>query len=274
MEMNAVQFSKLFNQQDLLTKEEEKKLIKEAAGGNTKAKQKLVLANLRYAATYANNVNFSNLSQDDLYLECVIGLIKAADHVKPDYDNKFITYATWWMKSETNEAMNKYGSDIRIPDKKFRDVKKVRAVYGNKMAKYDDDKKSRQATAKKLNMTEDQVNELLMISENVTSLEGLFENTESSNGYEEHVFNKSELSLEDSVVESAVRNDVRKIVKRLPKKEANVLIMHFGLNGNKPMSFSEIGEAYGLTKAWANDVEKKAIGHLLQYSDELEQLIA
>ena len=272
--MNAVQFNRLFNQQALLTREEEKLLVKQAANGDEKAKQKLVLANLRYAKTYVDKVAFNNLDKDDLYIESIIGLIRAADHVSPEHDNGFLAYANWWMKATIDEAINKGGRFIRLPEMKFRDAKKVRAVYGKYKNRYDEDKKVREMTAKKLNLTEDEVNELLMISENVSSLEELFANNETYQNYEEKVADENTISLEDSVIESAIRKDIRKIVKRLPKKEADVLIKHFGLNGNPPMSFSEIGKVYGLTKAWANDVEKKAKKHLLQYADELEQYIA
>ena len=87
IEMNAVEFNRFFNQQALLTREEEKLLVKQASKGDEKAKQKLVLANLRYAKIYVDKVAFNNLYKDDLYIESIIGLIKAADHVSPEHDN-------------------------------------------------------------------------------------------------------------------------------------------------------------------------------------------
>ena len=272
--MNTIEFYSQFNNQSQISREEEKQLIKRAEKGDKKAKEKLVLGNLKFAGYMAKKNKFSKMEQDDLINECVCGLIKAANHVNSKYDNHFITYANLWIKNAIDNANNTSGDGVRLPEQKFRLMRKVRGIYGKFMAQYDDDAECRRLAAKEMGLSLNEFNENLKISENVISLDGLFEETDQEGRSYEDVISSEEKSFEDKIIEDDSRRCVMDIVNRLPAREADVLIKHFGLNGNKPMSFAEIGDSYGLTKSWANDLEKRARRNLMNYASELQELIA
>lgn len=273
--MNTIDFYSQFNGQSQISREEEKQLIKRAEKGDKKAKDKLVLGNLKFASYMAKKSKFSKLEQDDLINECVCGLVKAANHVNSKYDNHFITYANLWVKNSIDNANNTSGDGVRLPEQKFRMMRKCRGIYSKFMSKYDDDIKSRRLAAEEMGLSLREFNEILNISENVISLDGIFENSDQDGrSYEDVISSFKEQSFEDKIIESDARKCIREIVNRLPAREADVLIKHFGLNGDAPMSFAEIGDSYGLTKSWANDLEKKARRSLMNYADELQELIA
>ena len=66
----------------------------------------------------------------------------------------------------------------------------------------------------------------------------------------------------DTVVYSlkkAMKREVAGVLDTLNEKEANVLRMRYGLNGAKPMSLKEVGDACSLTKERIRQIEKNAI---------------
>jgi len=66
------------------------------------------------------------------------------------------------------------------------------------------------------------------------------------------------------------------LVKRLPKEQAQIIQMHYGLDGNVPHSQPEIAKRFGLTKQRISQVEIAALVWLRQpaHSQELRSLLA
>ena len=66
------------------------------------------------------------------------------------------------------------------------------------------------------------------------------------------------------------------LVKRLPKEQAQIIQMHYGLDGNVPHSQPEIANLFGVTKQRISQVEIAALVWLRQpaHSQELRSLLA
>jgi RNA polymerase primary sigma factor len=67
---------------------------------------------------------------------------------------------------------------------------------------------------------------------------------------------------EESMIENALRDDIDEVLATLTEKEARILRLRFGLNGNRAMSLKEIGDRFNLTKERIRQIEKKAIRRL------------
>jgi len=66
------------------------------------------------------------------------------------------------------------------------------------------------------------------------------------------------------------------LVRRLPAVQAQVIQMHYGLDGNVPQSQSEIAKRFGVSKQWISQLEIAALVWLRQpaHSQELRSLLA
>ena len=64
---------------------------------------------------------------------------------------------------------------------------------------------------------------------------------------------------------SELREDINRNLDKLPKREAEVIIMHYGLDGNEPMTLEEIGKRYGVTRERIRQVKAKAIRRLKSF---------
>ena len=87
-------------QGDNLTPEEETDCLCRLKNGEQGAKEELVLHNMRLVAHVAKKYVSSEEEQEDLISIGTIGLMKAVDSFRPEYGNKFATYAIRCVDNE------------------------------------------------------------------------------------------------------------------------------------------------------------------------------
>jgi RNA polymerase primary sigma factor len=75
----------------------------------------LVEGNLRFVVKEARKFQGMGLDLLDLISEGNLGLIEAAKRFDPERENKFLTYASWWVRQAIFHALAEHGSKIRLP---------------------------------------------------------------------------------------------------------------------------------------------------------------
>lgn len=83
-----------------LSPEEEAECLIRLKEGEQRAKEELVLHNMRLVAHVAKKYVSSEEDQEDLISIGTIGLMKAVDSFRPEYGNKFATYAIRCVDNE------------------------------------------------------------------------------------------------------------------------------------------------------------------------------
>ena len=97
----------------------------------TKLKNELISGNLRFVITIAKLYQNQGLDLLDLISEGNLGLIRAIDKYDTDSQNKFISYAVWWIRQSIMSALNDYSRTIRIPSNIVQEQEKnKKKVYG------------------------------------------------------------------------------------------------------------------------------------------------
>ena len=81
------------SQLKVLSESEKTELLRKAQGGDTAARDKLILGNLRLVLSVVQRFSNRSENMDDLFQVGVIGLIKAIDNFNLELDVKFSTYA-------------------------------------------------------------------------------------------------------------------------------------------------------------------------------------
>ena len=99
----------------LLTKEEEKNLFIRMNHGDLEAKKIIIESNLRLVVSIAKRYKGLGLEFSDLIQEGNIGLIEAVERFDVTKNNKFSTYATWWIRKEVSRSIKFQGKTIRLP---------------------------------------------------------------------------------------------------------------------------------------------------------------
>lgn len=115
----------------LLTKTEEKILLKKVHEGNRAALDKLVSSNLRFVVNIANLYKGQGIEVGELINEGNMGLIEAARRFDPNQKIKFISYAVWWVRQNITRAIAEKGRMVRISAEKELVLRRFAKKGGN-----------------------------------------------------------------------------------------------------------------------------------------------
>src|SRR5579863_7996043 len=112
----------------LLSHEEELILAKRAQGGDTRARRRLIEANLRLVISIARRYTNSGVPLIDLIQEGNLGLMRAAEKFDWRRGCHFGTYATWWIRQAISRAAGEQSRLIHLPEHVATRLRKVRRV--------------------------------------------------------------------------------------------------------------------------------------------------
>ena len=99
----------------LLTRQEEVELSKRIEAGDSRARDRMIRANIRLAISIAKNYSNKNCDLEDLIQESSMGLIKAVDRFDWRRGFKFSTYACWWIKQAVRQYVAAHSGSIKLP---------------------------------------------------------------------------------------------------------------------------------------------------------------
>ena len=109
-----------------LSREKEVEFFQLAEAGNEKARQALVLANLRFVVSVARDYKDYGLSLIELISEGNVGLMEAVKRFDETRGFKFITYAVWWIRQAILKALAEQGKIARPPMSQITTYRKSR----------------------------------------------------------------------------------------------------------------------------------------------------
>ena len=255
-------YLKDINKIPLLTREEETTLAKKAKAGDKAAKNKIVTANLRFVVNIAKKYQNHGLDLTDLISEGNIGILTAIEKFEPAKGYHFISYAVWWIRQSILKAICEKSRTIRLPLNRANELVQIeharKIVHGKKS-----ETQEFEEIAQMLNMTPAHVRDMINISREMISLDAEINNSDSDHtsiaDFQEDTINKRP---EEIAIEQSMAEEIDNVLETLRPNEANVIKMRYGLNGTKPMSLKEVGDACQLTKERIRQIEKHAIVRL------------
>ena len=112
-----------------LSVEEEKELLKLCKQNNDSAKEKLVLSNIRFIYSEAKKLNSQKVSIDDLVVAGIQGLLEAIPKFDMSSTNRFMTFASFWIRKELFDYIYQNSSQLKISTPKVTLAIKLRKKY-------------------------------------------------------------------------------------------------------------------------------------------------
>ena len=245
----------------LLTEEEEKELGKRLAGGDLTARERLEEGNLRLVVSLAKHYTGRGLPLLDLIQEGNMGLMHAAEKYDYTKENRFSTYASWWIKEAMQRAIDQQSREIRVPVHVAENMKKVQRAAKELQQELGRDASPEEIALRLGDRTAEEVQDILNYFQTPVSLETpIGEDGEDS--LEDLVEDKTETTPEQAMNILVQREEVKELLEALNDREQEVIRLRYGLEDGKSHTLEEIGGILGVTRERARQIEARAMEKL------------
>jgi len=246
---------------DLITAEEEVELARKIKQGDETALDRLVKANLRFVVSVSKQYQNQGLSLPDLINEGNLGLIKAAQRFDETRGFKFISYAVWWIRQSILQALAEQSRIVRLPLNKIGSINKINKAYA-KLEQQLEREPTPDEIAVTMDLMPSDVFETLKNSGRHVSMDAPLSLNDEGGSMYDVMEEKDSLSPDKALLVDSLRQEIERSLNTLTAREADVVRLYFGLNGNQSLTLEEIGARFDLTRERVRQIKEKAVRRL------------
>ncbi len=247
---------------DLITAQEEVELAQKIRKGDQVALTKMVNANLRFVVSVSKQYQNQGLSLPDLINEGNLGLIKAAQRFDETRGFKFISYAVWWIRQSILQALAEQSRIVRLPLNKIGSINKINKAFARLEQEYEREP-STDEIGVVLDLSPQDIKDAMRNAGRHVSMDAPFASSdESTSNMYDVLQSEDSPSPENALISESLRKEIERALATLTSREADVVRLYFGLNGEHAMTLEEIGERFDLTRERVRQIKEKAIRRL------------
>jgi len=202
--------------------------------------------NLRFVITVAKQYQNQGVDLSDLIAEGNFGLMKAIKNFDWSKNNRFISYAVWWIKQSILQSLNDNSRTIRLPVNVIQEMQKEKKAN----EKTHNDLSDKFATLPKI------IDLDMHINEDGDTLVDIIKN--------ENVDSPDEIfSTKDALKQKMIN-----IMSVLDERERAIVEDYYGITGT-PRTLEDIGTDFSLTKERVRQIKEKALRKLRNECSDL-----
>jgi RNA polymerase primary sigma factor len=231
-----------------------------------RARDRLVRSNLRLVVNIAKKYSGRGISLGDLIEEGNLGLIKAVDYFDPERGTRFSTYAAWWIKQGIKRALLENAQPLHIPTYMVAMINQWRHISAeleSSLGRTPDVEEMAHIMNLSLRKAKiiDQIVKVLGSTRDTHRGDDGDDDQLSEATIEDHNGGRPE----DALVAHEEKAKVLRMLDEIEPREADILRLHYGLDGRKPLTLRQIGEKLGLTRERIRQILREALTKLYEY---------
>lgn len=231
----------------------------ESLARQAKARERMILCNLRLALSIAKKHLWSGIPFDDLVQEANIGLMKAVERYDWRRGFRFSTYATWWIRQQVSRLIADTGRAVRAPVHIQETARKVLRERDSAEARLGRPE-TESETARRIGMSLAKTRMLLTMFEDAVSLDEV--DPDSSLSRAEGLVDERTSDPTDVAERASLRRTLLGMLEDLDERAREVIFLRFGLMDDDAMTLEEVGQHFGVTRERIRQIESKTMRRL------------
>ncbi len=248
----------------LIDRDEEAVLARKIRRGDREALEKLVNSNLRFVVSIAKKYQNQGVALADLINEGNLGLIRAAEKFDETRGVKFISYAVWWIRQAILQALAEQSRIVRVPLNRAGELHRI-----GKRSSALVQELGREPTvgelAEGLEVDAEELYKTMSIAMAHLSLDAPLVPGED-NKLLDYLPDDVRPGPEQQAFEKALKINVEAALSTLKPREAKILRLYYGLDGEEAMTLEEIGQQLGVTRERVRQIKERALARLRHVS--------
>ncbi len=231
--------------------------LRDVAYEGERAREKLLVSNLRLVVSLAKRYTGRGLPFLDLIQEGNFGLYRAVQKFDHTRGQTFSTYATWWVRQSITRALDDQGRVIRLPVHVHDKIRRLRAAQRKLSVEAPLEARELGFMA---DLDPEEIPELIRLDQlQPYSLDKEYMTDQGPQPLAAILFDFDPISPEQVIEAQDLRTTVHEALDRLSPRNATVLALRFGLADGEEWTLQAIGDHLGVTRERIRQLEKMAL---------------
>jgi RNA polymerase primary sigma factor len=256
----SVSYLNQLTRQRQLTLSEEIDLSTRALHGDTRARDRLVEANMRLVLKIARNYHYPLVPFEDLVQEGAIGLMMAAERFDASKGYRFSTYATYWIRQAISRAIDNKAKTIRLPAHACDTLRKLEAARDSLTRELGIEPSTEQL-ARVLGIAPRKVSALLQASQEPVSLDMLV-GAEENTTLASLLNDQAAANPQERVLSEELQIALSDLLAILTPRERQIMQSRFGFETDSAQGLQDIGETMNISRERVRQIELQALRKL------------
>lgn len=222
------------------------------------AYRRFLCCNLKLVVSVAKQYAGRRTPLLDLVQEGNIGLDRAIKKFDHRLGFKFSTYAVWWIRQSIARGLADTGHMVRVPvhtAEKINRLRRIERALGATLGRAP----AIEELAADAQLDIEEVRQLLEIDRDGVSLQTPVgaDDTATELG---DLLEDTDLAPVIDIVSATLRHEeLHEQLGRIPRRQASILSMRYGLSGEAPMTFDEAAKRLGLSRERVRQLEARGL---------------